>query len=210
MQGEIVGGRIDFLEFCHADTLLFCHRQGYEGIVRDDLHGKAAGTAGDLHADFSQADDAKGLAAQFGALQGFLFPLAGMHQGVGAAEVASHGQHDPQGLLGHRDRVGAGRVHDRDALASGGFDLNVVDADSRASDHSQFVGMFEQSRVDLHRRANNECVSGFQLGGEFAVQLIRGDDCPVRLFEQLHCRGRDFFRNHNFHGEFSNPFFSAS
>ena len=176
----------------------------------DDVHGKAARTAGDFHADFSQADDAQGLAAQLGALQRFLFPLAGVHQGVGAAEVTSHGQHDPQSLLGHRDRVGSGRVHDRDALASGGFEFNVVDADARASDDPQFVSMFEQSRVDLHRRANDERVGGFQVGGQFAVQLIRGNDCPARLLQQLHCRGRDFFRNDHFHGGFSNPFFSAS
>ncbi len=120
----------------------------------------------------SQAHDAEGLASQFGALKRFLLPLPGMHQFIGAADVASHGQHQRQRVLGHGNGIGAGSVHDRDAFAGGGIQVDVVDAHAGASDHPQLAGMLQQFGVHLHRRADDQRVGRLQLRGQFAVDLI--------------------------------------
>ena len=103
----------------------------------------------------------------------FFSHFPGMHQLVGAADVAGHRQHQRQSVFGHGDGIGAGSVHHRDALAGGGIKVDVVDANARASDHPQLVGMFEKLGIDLHRRADDERVRRLQLRRQLAVELVR-------------------------------------
>jgi hypothetical protein len=79
-----------------------------------------------------------------------------MHQSVGAAQMSSHGQHHAQRLLGHGDRVGARRIHHRDAFVRRRFQVDVVDPDSGSPDHAQLFRVLQQFRVGLHRRADNQ------------------------------------------------------
>ncbi len=63
----------------------------------------------------------------------------------------------------HGDGIGAGSIHHRDTLAGSGVKVDIVDANARAPDHAQLVGMFEKLGIDLHCRANDEPVRRFQL-----------------------------------------------
>ena len=182
---QVVGGGVDFFQLGQPDALLFGHRGRDERIVRDNFHPEGPRPPRHFHADSSQAHDAQGFAAQFCALQRFLLPLPGMHQLVGAADVASHGQHERQSVLGHGDGIGAGSVHDRDALAGSGIQIDVVDAHAGAPDHPQLAGMFQQVGVHLHRRANDQRVRRLQLRRQFALHLIGRDDRPARLAQQV-------------------------
>ncbi len=104
-----------------------------------------------------------------------------MHQFIGAADMASHGQHQGESVLRHGNGIGARRVHDRDPLTGGGVQIDVVHAHAGAANHPQFAGMFEQCGVHLHRRAHDERIRRLQLFGQFAVELIRRDHGPARL-----------------------------
>ena len=110
-----------------------------------------------------------------------------MHEFIGAADVASHSQHQRQGVLGHGNGIGAGSVHHRDAFAGGGIQVNVVHAHAGAPDDPQLVGMLQELGVHLHRRADDERIGRLQLGGQLAVELIRCDYGPARLTQQIHC-----------------------
>ena len=57
--------------------------------------------------------------------------------GVGLRNVARHGQHQRQRVLGHRDGVAAGRVHHQHAGRGGGVQIDVVHAHAGAADHAQ-------------------------------------------------------------------------
>ena len=128
-------------------------------------HGHPEGPrpARDFHADPAQADDAQRLAAQLGALQRFLLPLTGMGQVIGAAQMARHGQHHGQGVFGHRHGVRPGRIHHRNTLTGGGFELDIVHADARPPNHAQFARLGQQAGIHLHRRPHDQRIRGLQL-----------------------------------------------
>ena len=70
--------------------------------------------------------------------------LSCLQAGVGGGDVAGQGHDQGDGLLGGADGVAAGRVHDDDALARRGRDVDVVHADAGAHDGPQLAGIFEQ------------------------------------------------------------------
>ena len=112
-----------------------------------------------------------------------------MHQLVGAADVAGHGQHQRQRMFGHGDGIGAGRVHHGDAFAGGGIEIDVVHAHAGAPDDPQFAGVFQQVGIHLHRGANDERVGRLQLRRQLALDLVGRDDGPARLAQQVDGRG---------------------
>ena len=156
MEAQVVGGGINFFQLGQAYALFFRHPRGNERIVRDHFHPESPRPPGDFHPDSSQSHDARRLASQFSALKRFLLPLAGVHQLIGAADMASHGQHQGESVLRHGNGIGAWRVHDRYALAGGGVQIDVVHAHPGAANHPQFAGMFEQCGVHLHRRSHDQ------------------------------------------------------
>ena len=76
-------------------------------------------------------------------------------------------------VLGGADGVAAGRVHDDDALARGGGDVDVVHADAGPDDGPQLAGVFEQLGGDLRAAADDDAVGGAQ-GGLQVVALEAG------------------------------------
>ncbi len=199
MQGEVVGDGVNFFQLGQADSLLFCHRSRNKGIVGDDFHPESSRPPRHFHADSPQTHDTQSFAPQFGALQRFLLPLPGVHELVRPSDVARHGEHERQRVLGHGDGIGTGSIHHCDALARGSIQINVVDAHAGAPDDPQFAGMFQQIGVHLHRRANDKRVSRLQMRRQLALHLVRCDDSPTRLAQQVDCRGRNLFRHYNFH-----------
>ena len=59
-------------------------------------------------------------------------------------------------MLGCRDRVAAGGVHDDHAMAGGGVHVDVIHADTSAADDLEFRGSLENGCGDLGLAANNE------------------------------------------------------
>src|SRR5262249_33305429 len=83
------------------------------------------------------------------------------------------------GVLGGADGVAAGRVHDDDALARGGGDVDVVHADAGAHDGAQPAGVVEQVGGDPRAAADDQAVGGadglLQGGAGQAVALVQLD-----------------------------------
>ncbi len=140
----------------------------------------------------------KRFAAQLAALQGLLFPLAGVHGGVGPCELTRHGQHEREGVLSNRHGVAAGSVHDHDAALGGSVEIDVVDAHPGASDDAQLGRLVHHGGVNEGSRAHQNGVGI----GQFPDQrfFVGGDDGPVALLSKdLERGGRAFVSNYDFH-----------
>ena len=198
VQADVVGLGEQLVQRHQRDLQLLREAEGDVGIVRDDLHAERDRALGDLDANLAQPDDAQGLALEFGALQGFLFPLAGMRRGVGLGKMARQRQHQRQRVLRHRDGVSARRVHHRDAALGGGLEVDVVHAHARAPDHAQLGRLVHHGGVNEHGGAHQQRVGIGQLGGE-SVFLGSGYGPVGLLLEYGERGGRDFFSDYDFH-----------
>src|SRR5262249_39452174 len=89
--------------------------------------------------------------------------------------------------------------HDRDALACRGVQVNVVHPDSGSADHAKLAGIRKQVSVYLNGGTHNQGVGGLQLRSQVAVDLVRCDDGPTRLMQQVNSGSGDFFGNNNLH-----------
>ena len=72
---------------------------------------------------------------------------------MGGGDVPHQAVHQGQRLLGGRERVAAGRVHDDDALPGGGLGVDVVDAYARAGDRLEPLVSLERFGGDLYSAA---------------------------------------------------------
>ena len=117
-----------------AQLLGSCWRQ--VRVAADESHAEGARAMRCFRADPAQADNAERLAGQLRTLQTLLFPLAGVHAGVGRGQLARQGQHQAQRELGHGHGVGAGRVHHHNAAARGSLGVNVVHAHAGTANHA--------------------------------------------------------------------------
>ena len=127
------------------------------------MHADADGLLADDAADIAGTDDAERLAGDLDAHELRLLPLAGLRGGVGGGKLAGDGEHQRDGMLGGGDRIAEGRVHDDDAAARGGRDIDIVDADAGAADDLE-VG---RRRDQLFRRLG---------GGADGEAVIVADD----------------------------------
>ncbi len=158
MEGEKVGGFEDFIDGDEGDAILAGDDRGDEGVVADEVHAESRGATGDFKANAAEADDAEGLAAEFGALEGFFVPFSGVHGGVGAGDGAGEGDHEAEGEFGYGYGVGARGVHDNDAAMGGGVGVDIVDAYTGAADDAEFGRVGEEFCVGLDGRADHEGV----------------------------------------------------
>ena len=82
-------------------------------------------------------------------------------------------------MLRDRDRIAARRVHDEDAGSGGGGQIDVVDADARASDYLELRSLRKYVRIHLHGAAYDQ---SFRCRKVLSVVLRIGDDnFPARL-----------------------------
>src|SRR5207249_3994810 len=127
------------------------------------------------------------LAGQLRADEPVALPLALAQAAVGGGDVAGQGRHQGDGVLGGAERVAAGRVHDDDALARGGGDVDVIDADAGADDGPQASRVVEQVGGDLGGAADDHGVGGADglLEGVAleAVALVQLDAGPAEDVE---------------------------
>ena len=85
-------------------------------------------------------------------------PLAGLQIGVGLRHVARLRQEQRHGVLGRRQDVRLRRVDHHHAAPCGFGDVDVVEADTGATDHDEIVGRGEELGGDLGRAADHQCV----------------------------------------------------
>jgi len=107
---------------------------------------------------------------------------------MGRGDVPYQAVHQGQRLLGGRDRIAAGRVHDHDALPGGGLRVDVVDAHARPGDRLEPMVALERFGGDLHAAAADRAVGFCQ--GRFQGLALR----PVRISTSMLAADRNRFR----------------
>ena len=135
VQRDKVAAGPEFVEPRHAlDPVLERLLGRQQRVETDHGHAEAEGAPGHGEADPAQTDHAQGLALELGTGEGVTVPLSRLEAVIGHGHVAGQGEHQCHGVLGRRDRVAPGCVHDHDALAGRGRDVDVVHADPCADD----------------------------------------------------------------------------
>src|SRR3546814_7042045 len=122
------------------------------------MHAEADRLLADDAADIAGSDDAERLAGDLDAHEFRLLPLAGLGRGVGGGKLAGNREHQRNGMFGRRDRVAERRVHDDDAAARSGRDIDIVDADAGAADDLEAGCRSDQLFRRLGRGTDGETV----------------------------------------------------
>ena len=99
---------------------------------------------------------AEGLVGQFDALPPRPFPATGGQRRVGLGNVASLGQQQRHRVFGGGDDVALRGIDDHHATSGCRFDIDIVEADSGATDDKQSVGVLENLGRDLGCRTNDQ------------------------------------------------------
>ena len=208
MQRDVVRLGVELIQRNHGDIQLLRQTRRDVRIVRDHLHTEGKGATRDFDADAPQSDDAQRLAAQLGALQRFLFPLAGVHGGIGAGEEARQRQHESKGVLGDRYSIAAGSVHDDDAALGSGIEIDVIHAHTGAPDDAQSGGLVHHRGVNKRGGADQDGVGGWQLRGK--CFFVGRNHRPVGMLSKDFERGgRDFICDYDFHTFTASAYCSA-
>src|SRR5262249_20387392 len=129
-------------------------------VEADYLHVQPGRPPRHLAADAPQADDTERFAGQLDDDKLAALPLALVHAGVGGGDMACQGHEHGDGVLGGADRVAAGRIHDDDAAARGGGDVDVVHADTGTDNGTQPAGVFQQVGGDARAAADDDAIGG--------------------------------------------------
>ena len=88
----------------------------------------------------------------------FFSHFPGLGGDVRRRNLASRGKQQGNRVLGGRDRVAERRVHDHDAARGGRGDVDVVDADTGATDHLESRGGGNDVLVRLRRGSYGQAV----------------------------------------------------
>jgi hypothetical protein len=174
VQGEVIGLGKELFSGNEADGVLARDGRRDKRIVAEEFHAEAARTARHFEADPPEAEDPELLAAQLAALQGLLLPLARVHGGIGAGNLACQRHHQAHGEFGHGDSVGAGRVHHHDAAAGRRF-------------------------LNLNSRTNHQSIGVFQRRGQILHLIVREHVPPGLSLKNSQRGGRHFFCENDLH-----------
>lgn len=127
-------------------------------IATDDSHAEGLRPPRRFGSDSAETNDAENLARQFGALQILLVPLAGASGLVGAGDVTCHGNHQPEREFRDRNRTGTRSVHHHDAAPGCNLHVDVVYANSGATNDADASGGIDERCVGLNSRAHDQRV----------------------------------------------------
>jgi hypothetical protein len=117
------------------------------GVVGDDVHAKALGPLRHEEADAAEPDDTERLVLHLDAGPLRLLPATVLQSGVRLRDVARAGHDHGDRVLGRRENVALGGVHDHDAAPGRRLDVDVVDAHAGAPDHLETApGLDDLSR----------------------------------------------------------------
>jgi len=150
-----------------------------ERVERQDFHAEGLRAAGDLGADAAEADHAEGFAGELHAHEFAARPFGAAHRCIGLRDVARQRQHHRQRVFARGGGVGLRRVHDDDAAARSGVDVDRVHADAGAPDYAQAAPCFDDFGVDLRFTANDQRIvfadARQQLGARHFLDDVHGD-----------------------------------
>ena len=157
VDGEEVGLADELVEGGHeGDAELAGPVDAHVRVVGEEAHPEGGCPLRDEDADPAEPDDRQRLVVQLDALPPGAVPRPRLEVGVGLGDVAGLRQQQGDGVLGGRQDVRLGGVHDHDAPAGGGVDVDVVEADAGSSDHDQVAAGLEDVLVDLGGASDHE------------------------------------------------------
>jgi len=173
---------------------------GDVGIERDEVHPERVELFGDLLADAAEADDAEGLAVEFGTEVVAFGPFAVFQADVCLWDRAGGRERHRDGVLGGCAHVALGSVSDDDTFVRGGVDVDVVDTDARSTDDNQFLGGREDLVGDFGPGANDEPVGVRDCLEEVvSLEFVARFDLVAGVSEYVQTRIRDRIRDENLH-----------
>ena len=179
VQRHDVGGTQQLGEQHEADSEGVLRVLGQTGdVVVDDVHVERGGPPRDLLADGAEADDAEGLALQLvGTVRREIphAPLAGHHVAVVPGELAVDREHQHQGVLGHRHRVGAAVVGHRHPRPLRRRHVEPVVAGTDQLHQLEARGRLEELAVELGAREPHVVADLGQRGGELRRARVGHD-----------------------------------
>ena len=132
--------------------------RGEVGVEGDDLHIEGFRELRDCLSDASHTDDTERLAAELTSDELFTIPTSFGERLVRGAGVAAQREHESKGLLSGRNGVAAGSVHDDDPATGSGLEVDIVDADARASDRLEAFVSFKSFGGNLHAATTDGAV----------------------------------------------------
>ena len=121
---RIVNLNVDFLRALRREI----------GVEGDNVHLERFTKFRNGLTDASHANNAERLAVELATGELFAIPATFHERLVRCADIATHGKHEREGLLGGGRRVAARRVHNDDPMPGRGFKIDIVDANAGASD----------------------------------------------------------------------------
>lgn len=158
MQRNEIGASEKFVQLDLGDAHLLGALLRKERVVGNDMHLQADGAGADDRADIASADNAERLAGDLDAHEFRLFPFAGLCRGIGCRKLAGDGEHQRDRMFGRRDRIAEGRVHDDDAAARSGRNIDIVDADAGAANDLQVRRRSDDLFRHLGGRADGQTI----------------------------------------------------
>ena len=170
MERQEIGANTEVVKTDQLDAEIGGHLGRDKRVMRDDLHFKGQGAAGDFLANAAEPGQAEYLAAHLFTEKGLLVPLAGLHRGIGRRQLARQREQLRHGQFRDADAVGSWRVHDDNAATAGGFDVHVVHARTGAGDRAELRGGGNNVGGDLGGAAHDNGVGLRQV----AFQLLGG------------------------------------
>jgi hypothetical protein len=174
-------------------TELLSASRGDVGVVGDDGRAESLQALGDECTDATEADDADRLFVELGTRVLAALPLTLRQSCVSSRNVTSKAEDVTDGQLGSRNDVRRRGIDDHDTGGGCRLDINVVEADTGASDDLEVRCSSDDLSVYLSGRANQNgvgTVNGFEQ--RRAVGSVNGTHVKVRA-ESLDCCWRKFF-----------------
>jgi hypothetical protein len=197
---EVIRASDQFVDRHQLDAVFtrYCFRD--KRIAADDIESESARAFGHFKPNAAQAENAQRLAAQLGALQILLIPLAGVHRCVGRGNLARKRDHQADGEFGNRNGVGARRIHHHNAAARGRFCINIVNADACAANHAQLGRLLHQRVIHLHGRANHQTICIGKCGGQAFGDLVVRLNIPAGFgLKNSQCCRRNLLSQYDLH-----------
>jgi len=131
---------------------------GQERIESHHMHFQADGAGRDNRTDIAAADDAERLSGDLDSHEAVLFPLAGAGGCVGFRQLPRDSEHQRDGVFCRGDRIAERRVHDDDTAARSRRNIDIIDADTGATDDLELFGGGNQLFRDLGGRTDRQTV----------------------------------------------------
>ena len=166
MKCDEVSARQKLVQFDFLDLHLLSLLSREEGIISDNLHFKTTRTVTYDPTNIACTNDAKRFIGELNAHKLRLLPLSSMGRRAGFRNLACHGKHHRNRMLGGCDHVAKRRVHHDHTFLRGSVFVDVVGTDPGASDHFELMRVFQNGRGNSGRGTDGEAIVLANHGGQ--------------------------------------------